>query len=330
MPKRVNFLAAEPHFVDHLARLWHSHRPTDRGTFWVRSDVAAATAARHRIPVRSWPGTVPPHTVVVCGAFGDLNQAHKAGAQTILIEHGAGQTYQSSHSSYAGGSHPAREECALFLVPGSRPAEKLRAKHPGTPVVEIGTPKLDQRITQPPRPAGVTPTVVFSFHWDCKVVPETTWAFPFYRRAIDAFARRSDVNVVGHGHPRAMKQLRPWYQSRGIEVIEHFDEVLDVADVFVCDNSSTIYEAAAVGIPVVVLNSPRYRRDVEHGLRFWEAADVGPQVNSSRDLPGAVADALNPSPDQQAETARCLDLVYSVRDGSSASRAVDAIRTHVL
>lgn len=330
MAKRVNVLAAEPHFVSHLVPVWNSFRASERGVFWVRSAVAEAEAKRHRIHVRQWPGRVAKGTVVVTSAFGDLNQAHRAGAKTVLMEHGAGQTYNSAHSSYAGGSHPAREANSLFLVPGTRPAEKLRAKHPDTPVVEIGCPKLDKRITQPPRTPSDPPVVVVSFHWDCKVVPETTWAFPFYRRAIEAAAKRSDIRLVGHGHPRAAKHLRPWFESRGIEFIPHFDTVMDVADVYVCDNSSSIFEAAAVGIPVVVLNSPRYRRDVEHGLRFWEAANIGPQVESSRDLIPAIWKTLEPTPDQQTETERCLDLVYSVRDGSSATKAVEAIRKHVL
>jgi hypothetical protein len=299
--------------------------------FWVRTDIAAKAAAAHRIPVRQWPGHVAPGTVIICSAFGDLNQANNSGAITVLMEHGAGQTYQSSHASYAGGSHAARDNVSLFLVPGQRPAEKLRAKHPRTPVVEIGCPKLDKRITKP-RPERQTdkPTVVFSFHWDCKVVPETTSAFPFFRRGIELVARRNDYRVLGHAHPRAMKSLRPWYQTRGIEVVEHFDSVLEEADVYVCDNSSTIFEASAVGIPVVLMNSPRYRREVEHGVRFWEAADIGPNANRAAELPRRIAEALNPSPEQQAATERAVNLIYSVRDGSSTIRAVEAIQTHVL
>jgi hypothetical protein len=297
----------------------------------VRTDIAAKAADKHRIPVRQWPGRVTPGTVVICAAFGDLNQAYGGGATTVLTEHGAGFTYQSAHASYAGGSHAARDNVSLYLVPGRRPAEKLRAKHPDTPVVEIGCPKLDKRLTRPrPARSGDRPTVAFSFHWDCKVVPETTSAFPYFRRGIELVARRGDYRVVGHAHPRAMKHLRPWYETRGIEVIDHFDTVLDTADVYVCDNSSTIYEAAAVGIPVVIMNSPRYRRDVEHGLRFWEAADVGPNADRAGELPARIAEALDPSPVQKAATERALDLVYTVRDGTSTARAIDAIQKHVL
>jgi CDP-glycerol glycerophosphotransferase (TagB/SpsB family) len=171
---------------------------------------------------------------------------------------------------------------------------------------------------------------VVSFHWDCRVVPETRWAFPFYNRALKNLARRTDIQLLGHSHPRARRQLVPFWRSLGVEFIEDFDDVLDVADVYVADATSTIYEAAAVGIPVVVLNSPLYRRDVEHGLRFWEAAQVGPNCDSARELHSKIFESIDPTEQQVKETERCLDLVYTLRDGSSSKAAVEVIRTHVL
>lgn len=330
MARRVNFLAFAPHYLDHMVPVWNAFKASERGVFWVRSKETEEAAKRHRIPARQWPGRVANGTIVVSSAFGDLNQADKAGATTVLMEHGAGQTYNSSHSSYAGGSHPARDRVKLYLVPGIRPAEKLRAKHPEIPVVEIGCPKLDKRILRSPRQPQDPPVVVVSFHWDCKVVPETTWAFPFYRRALESLSKRSDIQLVGHAHPRAAKTLSAWFRQRGIEYIPHLDKAMDVADVYMCDNSSSIFEMSAVGVPVVLLNSPRYRRDVEHGLRFWEAANIGPQADSSRDVLPAIQKALNPDEAQKTETQRCLDIVYTVRDGTSAAKAAEAIRKNVM
>ena len=327
--RRLNVIAGEPHFVDHLAPVWESTPRGLRGIFWVRSDAAARAAQRHRITTRMWTGHVPRGTVLLASSFGDLNAAHKAGARLILMEHGAGQTYLSSHQSYAGGSHPARDAVELFLVPGAIPAAKLRAKH-DVPVVEIGCPKLDRRVGHPRRPVSDPPTVVVSFHWDCRVVPETRWAYPYYQRILKRLARRDDIFLMGHAHPRAARHIRPFYDANGIKFIETFDDVLDIADVYAIDNSSSLFEAAACGIPVVVLNAPYYRRDVHHGMRFWEAATIGPSADIASQLPGAIEQALDPSPEQVAETERCLDLVYTHRDGTSAQRAVDAIHTHVL
>lgn len=260
--KRVNVLAAEPHFVDHLAPVWKKFPASRRGVFYTRSDIAQSQAAKFGIQTKPWTGKINPAQVFLCASFGDLNQLHKVGVDTVLMEHGAGFTFESSHSSYAGGSHPSREAVKLFLAPGSRTAKKLRDKHPATPVVEIGCPKLDRRIIATRSAPSTPPKVVVSFHWDCRVVPETRWAFPFYQRALIQLAKNSDVELLGHAHPRARRQLKPFWKKLNVPFIEDFNDVMDVADVYVADATSTIYEAAAVGIPVVVLNSPMYRRDV--------------------------------------------------------------------
>jgi len=328
--RRLNVLAAEPHYVDHLAPVWNAFPASLRGVFYTRSTIAADQALKFGIRSKPWTGVANPRQVFLCAAFGDLSQLHKTGVDTILMEHGAGFTFNTTHHSYAGGTHPARDDVKLFLAPGPRTAHKLRVTHPDIPVVEVGCPKLDDRIIATRPEPSTPPKVVVSFHWDCRVAPETRWAFPFYQRSLKLLARETDVELIGHAHPRARRQLKPFWARLGVNFIEDFNDVLDIADVYVADATSTIYEAAAVGIPVVVLNSPLYRRDVEHGLRFWEAANVGPNCDTSRDLPKKIFEALNPSELQVKETDRCLDVVYTHRDGTSAKRAVGAIKQIVL
>ena len=327
--RRVNFLAAERHFVDHLSSVWKAFPENERGVFYVRSNDAWNEAIRHRLSPKLWNERVSGGSIFVVASLGDLNAAWKAGARTILMEHGAGQTYNTTHASYAGGEHPAREACELFLVPGVTPATKLREHHPDTPVVEIGCPKLD-RYHNVERPANEKPLVVLSFHWDCRVVQETRWAWPHYRNHIPKLVKRPEYDLVGHAHPRAMPRLRDWYEKLGIPVVEDFDQVLRRADCYIVDNSSSLFEAAAVGIPVVVLNSPFYRKNMNHGLRFWDVANIGPQVDNQNRLHHAIMETMNPTLEQQAETERCLDVVYSFREGDSSRRAYEAIKTHVL
>ncbi len=326
---RINCLAAEKHFVDHLAAVWKVIPPNERGVFYVRSNDAWHEAIRHRLSPKLWNGSVSSGIIILVASLGDLNAAFKVGARTILMEHGAGQTYNTSHSSYAGGIHPARDECELFLVPGVTPAEKLAMRHPDTPVIEIGCPKLD-RFKGFERPRHDIPKVVISFHWDCRVVPETRWAWPTFRNHIAKLSHKPEYEIVGHGHPRAMPHLRHWWEKIDVPVVEDFDQVLKNADVYVIDNSSSMFEAAAVGIPVVVLNAPLYRKNVDHGLRFWDVATIGEQVDNPAMLHNAIMRALNPSDEQIVETERCLDVVYTHRDGNSARRAYEAIKTHVL
>jgi len=321
---KANFLAGEIHFVEHLASVYKSLSSDKRGVFYVRNAETFAQAVKYRLSPKYWSGRIFPKSVVVCCSLGDLNQAWKAGATSILMEHGAGQTYNSNHGSYAGGAHPARNDCSMFLVPGVTPAKKLRSVH-DVPVYEIGCPKLDKYILNPPEKKNVKPKVFLSFHWDCRVAPETRWVWHHYRRYIKSLVGREEYDLYGHCHPRAQVRLQGWYQSLDIPFVKSFDEVLQTADCYIVDNSSTLFEAAAVNIPVVVLNSPEYRKNVSHGLRFWDVANIGPQVDAPRDLHNKILESLNPTEDQQKETERCLDVVYSVRDGSSSQLAANYI-----
>jgi glycosyltransferase involved in cell wall biosynthesis len=155
------------------------------------------------------------------------------------------------------------------------------------------------------------------------VAPEARWAFPHHRSALPALARR--FRVLGHGHPRVFARLSSAYRSVGIEPVEAFDDVLRRADLYVCDNSSTLFEFAATGRPVVVLDAPWYRRDVVHGLRFWEAADIGIRVGDPMQLVDAVIDALADPPGRRAERERIIATIYARPAGGAARAAADAI-----
>ncbi len=320
----MDALASTHWYLDHMAPIIRA-MGRDFSTLYVSSEGAQRRAEALGLDYEVWAGQ--PGGLTLCASYGDLKALYAAGRRTILTEHGAGQTYISDHPSYAGGNAPARDACELFLVPGPTPAAKLRAAHPRVPVVEIGCPKLDEPILRPRRTPSNPPTVVVSCHWDCQVLPETRSAWREFANAIQRMSRYPRVRVVGHGHPQAMKWLRPWYRRLGIPVVDDFDEVLQIADCYVVDNSSTLFEAAACSIPVVVLNSRHYRRNVNHGLRFWEAATIGPQVDRPDQLLPAVMRALELRPADVAERERCIGLAYTHRDGSSAERAATAIRS---
>jgi len=135
-------------------------------------------------------------------------------------------------------------------------------------------------------------------------------------------------DVIGHGHPRFWPTLRIVYRHWEIPRARHFDTVMKKADVFVCDNSSTIYEFAATGRPVVVLNCPRYRRDVEHGVRFWEHIP-GIQCDKAEALPNAIRMALEDGPELQEIREEAVAAVYPMHDGKATDRAVDALVTQL-
>jgi UDP-N-acetylglucosamine:LPS N-acetylglucosamine transferase len=115
--------------------------------------------------------------------------------------------------------------------------------------------------------------------------------------------------------------MEHYYRAAGIEFVRDFDEVCRRADVYVCDNSSTLFEFASTGRPVVVMNDVSWRRNVHHGLRFWDAAHVGVNVDRADGLVDAVALALEDRAEQRAARSDALDIVYVYRTGAAAGAA---------
>ena len=100
--------------------------------------------------------------------------------------------------------------------------------------------------------------------------------------------------------------------------------MLDRADLLVGDNTSALYEFASTGRPVVVMNAPQYRRDVHHGLRFWDYPP-GLQVDRPEQLADTIARALSDPEPARAVRAAAVAETYAYTDGRAAERAVAAI-----
>ena len=153
--------------------------------------------------------------------------------------------------------------------------------------------------------------------------PETRTALPHYRDAIAELARTSIV--IGHGHPRIWSFAEPFYRSVGIEPVRDFDEFVSRASVIVADNTSAAWEAMTLDRPVVWLNAPWYRRHIEHGLRFWELAGSGVQVDEPSQLAAGILLALSDEPDQAEARRAAVPQVYAYIDGKAALRGAEAI-----
>lgn len=115
-----------------------------------------------------------------------------------------------------------------------------------------------------------------------------------------------------------------------MEPVSAWEEVVQRADCYVVDNSSTMFEAAALGIPVVVMESPVWRRDVEHGLRFWEYADVGPTVRPGDSFVDAVQESLTEKWGRRR--GEVAEAVYAIQPGlgRESSRAAALAITEML
>jgi hypothetical protein len=316
----LDVLASEAHFVDHLAAVFDALSPEARGVFLTHDAKTSARAkAKGYATVRPLGGGPP----VLVASYGDLARARAMGRRKIAImEHGAGQSYggrsgSARHGSYAGGE--GRGAASLFLHPGEHPAERDRKAYPKARVEIVGSPFLDNLPRREGKPDRV---IAFSFHFNAPIAPEARTAYPWIFPAIAKL--RDRYKLLGHAHPRMFDAAKPRYEKLGIEAVSDFAEVCRRADLYICDNSSTLFAFAATGRPVVVLNPPWYDRAVDHGLRFWDAAEVGVNCNTPGALVASIEEALADLPERQALREQALGLVYAYRDGAS-QRAADVL-----
>lgn len=325
--------ASERHYLEHIAPI---ARALDC-TVWCdsveltryASDDLDLFHARSGIPLR------PSSTPLLVASWRDATRA-AATRPLILLEHGAGQTYQGINPpspNYAGG--PGWEQARLILSPGPHSARHWRNAYPTTPVVELrGSPRLDSyarcpancdrgtarsswtawggqrcntcggtglRVPMGPSQRKTAPIGV-SFHWDCTICPETADTAQEWLEAVQRLAQQQAV--LATAHPKAWGWLRHEFYARDIAATPRFTDLLDACWLYVCDNSSTMFEWAALGRPVLALDGRRYRRTVQHGLRFWDAC------------PGL---HVSPGDDLAAMTSWYVDQAYSGLKGQHAA-----------
>jgi hypothetical protein len=338
--KPVDFFARRVHFVDHMLPIWEAMNG-ERGKFYVPEIIAEYAISKgiaDVVPLRSTSdvsalhcapdGTAP---LLVC-AYGDLQVAHRKSPQRpiILMEHGVGLTPAKDHAGYAGGTG-MRRSVQLTLAPNEFIRRRTAKAIPGMPQVVIGTPKLDtwahlrEPLFKKLEAVERKPVVAISFHWNGeKVSREASNAFLHYRDVLDELAHQDDFTLIGHGHPKYMWFLEQEYQARGIEVVHSFEEVMQRADLYVNDCSSTMYEFCVTGKPVVILNAPWFDRNAKLGIRFWDYTDIGPQVNEPGDLYPVIQWMLAAPARYEEQRKQMVRDLYPFM-GCSAQRAAGAI-----
>lgn len=332
----IDAYASFPHYWRHLAPIVEAlqERGHDVRT-WSRSDDFA--------PVMR-PGDRDRVEVALVASHDDAMRFRDR--PTIYVEHGAGQSYVGwDGGGYAG----ARDlsHVTLFVCPNEMVAAAWRERYTDVPAIAVGSPALDQHggrvhvdgclmhslrmgsadCVCPPRKSA-TRVVAFTFHWRCAVCPETMPALDHYLPSLDAtiqLLRASGVTVLGHSHPKGYGLLQPVWKGLSVPHEQDPDVVLRTADVIVADNTSLLYEAAALDIPTVVLNAPWYRREIHHGLRFWSHVP-GAQVNEPDELPAAILAALDDDDDEaRGSRRRAAARAYAAVDGCAGKAAAQAI-----
>lgn len=282
------------HYSAHLAPLWEALPREARGSWYNTNDDPEGG------------------DVILVGAWRDVNWISARYTKTALVEHGIGQTYSDSsgHPGYPGG---IRAPYDLLLAPGPH-VQDYSARE----TAYIGCPKIERwRGSDPSRSRAAV-----SFHWDCGVSPEAGSSFWEYLPFLERQAAHIPGGLLVHAHPRIQFDVfeQVWGMPN-VEVCPEFDRVMEEAAVYACDNSSTLFEFAALDRPVVVINGARYRRGVDHGKRFWEWADIGEQISHPEDLARAL---LANSDDPHAERRR--EIIAACYQGNTADGVAALLR----
>lgn len=292
----IDLVASQPHYFSHLLPVWQSIPAGRRGVAYLAPTFRTVTPSARNLPERPAEGST-----VLVASFDDLRFLGPD-RHPIMFEHGIGQSYSGARDSafaagYAGGA--SRDTAVAFLHPNRQAADRDRAAYPNAHVEVVGYPRLPSLQAIPPAPpveVAPRPVLAVTFHWHAPLCPETASGFGHWWPAVRALHDLGRFEVLGHAHPRLLPDVTHIYGRAGIEVVARFDEVLARAHVLAFDSTSAGFEFAQVRGPVVVLDNPGYRRHVDHGLRFWDCADIGPRISDPADLGEAVDRALGGQP----------------------------------
>jgi hypothetical protein len=263
---RIHALASTRQYLRHVNAIWKHIDPSLRGELLTHRN-----ANTKRLPA---------HDVVMVGGYYDISAVPFQ--RIIYVEHGAGQSYggdprSARHPCYHGSHHPVR--VIGYVSPNQRVADSWQR-----PAYAAGAPALDEIPVRPTRLVSKKVAAI-TFHFEARgayIAPEARSARDHYEEMLHSMvaALRTDgFDVLGTWHPRDPVGHRIW-RNLQVDATSDPDEVLRRATLMIADNTSLLYEAAYCGIPSIVLNAPWYRRDVEHGLRFWDHVP-GLQVNDA-------------------------------------------------
>lgn len=307
---RIDAYSSRPHYADHIRHIFDSLPDDIKGKFFVDQNGVRLVSS---------------DSPVIVASFDDLKlNFHRP---CIYVEHGAGQHYVGIDRAvapyYSGGKQ--HRNVALFLCPNEEVQRRWKDVYPDKPAVVVGCPRLDPWHIGD-RGAHEDRTVAITFHWpaDFTGVPETMSAFGEYFKVIEHDVigkwRSEGWHIIGHAHPRYPALADFWQSSDirnlGVEYVAESADVLDRATILVADNTSLQAEFLSLGRRVVWLNHSLYRRNVEHGGRFWNWPTLGGvQIDTPSDLAH-----LN-----LYEIPATTGHPYAYADGHATERAVEAI-----
>lgn len=269
---KIDVVSSEVHYLSHLLPIFEALPDHLRGNVLPMAPPGMATRP-------------PMGRIAMVAGWQDVAPL-RGQCPMVYVEHGAGQTYvDAAHDPSYSGSGGRRHQGVIGFI---APSETVAARWTTAPSVAVGCPKMDKWINAP---SVRSASICFAWHWNGSASPEARSAFLQYGprlHEIIAHYKSMGFRVFGHEHPKWRGAMNRMWEGYDVEILYTDEEVFTHASILMVDNSSLAYEFALLGRPVVSLNAPWYRRDVEHGLRFWEYVP-GIQVEGPDDLL-----ALNP------------------------------------
>jgi len=307
----VDLAASRPYWMDHLDPLRAElRRRGELGNTW-----------------NGAPGTDRGRLTVVCSAA-DLRLAVAAERRPVLMQHGIGQAYSGRNRSYPGGM--GHERCALVLMPNEVAAKRHRRFYRvKPPCVVVGSPHVDALAAIARRGNIGLPVVAVTWHWNCTAMGAeggTAWTTigPAVLERLTQMRDVGAITLIGHAHPKGHDMVRDAYEAAEVPFVEDFTDIVAMADCLIFDNTSAGYEFAALDLPVVVIDSPKWRPAVKYPPRFWTHADVGPRTSDPDAVPAKVFEALSDETAIADRRRAICDDLFPHR-GKAAMLAVDAI-----
>lgn len=261
--------------------------------------------------------------VIVAGRIDAERVGRRQPRRLVLVEHGAGQRYWSpTRGGWLDGSGgPPDPNVTLFLAPSDRVAHQMAAHVPNADRRVIGSPAVEHLAQL----RSVVPSAdrcrhVFTVHWQMTPigVPEAGSSFPWSLKVLD---RMNPGRVLVHSHPRIQQRMRLQAHHRMLDWSDDWDHAAAHAALLVADNTSVMWEALTVGIPVVAITPPSWSDDAPHGFPRFGADRVQlPTITIPVDTTAIIESAA----EQPVFDPGVYDIVHGATD-----RAVSVILSHV-
>jgi hypothetical protein len=292
---KLDFFARRAHYIDHMAPVYKSLPHERRGIFTVPDSLY--DYARKELGdlghIEIYDGETPRgNDPILVASYGDISRAARNPSRKIVhMEHGIGHAFGTA--PYPNGPRGKRDLVDLFLAPNEYTARLIRSVR-STRVEVIGTPKMDHVDRGEDACRSMSrPTLAIAFHWGDRnsKPPEAGSAFEHYKDFLPKLKKQS-FRIFGHGHPLAADIYQKEFERLGIDWLDDFRDVCRLADIYINDLSSTLYEFLLTDKPVIVLNAPWFRKDIHWGLRFWDYSDVGINVWQTSELLSAIEETL--------------------------------------